>query len=193
MKTFAKGLPGRIALCLVAAVFLLSSASLAESGATWGEPFSSLPDAEQAELSAAISRAWDMILQAHRENAVERDWDAYPLEIVHTIVCEIDSFSDDCAVSKLHKYYCNEAGSPCARIVEFSTLAAYYGDGIAIPMPASVAFYADGSTRVLYMNSFTVIVRGIFFENPLCPCMRAIDAGHAFDGVYSTDDAPPVS
>ena len=190
MKTFAKGLPGRIALCLVAAVFLLSSASLAESGATWGEPFSSLPDAEQAELSAAISRAWDMILQAHRENAVERDWDAYPLEIVHTIVCEIDSFSDDCAVSKLHKYYCNEAGSPCARIVEFSTLTDCFSFGVATAHPASATFYADGSAQVLYIGSRLDYVRSRTYRSPLCPCMRTIDAGHAFDGVYSTDDAP---
>lgn len=183
---------GRVAVCLAAAV-LLTCGSLAESGAVWGVPFSSLPAFDRDELTVAIGEARDKWLQAHHQSAVENGWDGYPVEIIHTLVYEIDSFSDDCANAKQHKFYYNEAGSPCVRIVEFSTLSDYFNYGFATALQASVTFYADGSAQVLYNGSILNLVRGLTYENPVCPCMRAIDAGHAFDGVYSTDDAPPVA
>ncbi len=190
MKAFTNVRLGRIALCLAAAIALLSFGSLAESGAVWGEPFSSLPAFERDELTVSIGEACDMILDAHRESAVKSGWDAYPVEIIHTIVYEIGSFSDDCASAKQHEYYYNEAGSPCTRIVEFSTLTDCFSFGVATAHPVSLTFYADGGARVLYIGSQVDFVRSRTYQSPLCPCMRAIDAGHAFDGVYSTDDAP---
>ncbi|NLF28737.1 MAG: hypothetical protein GX592_12630 [Clostridiales bacterium] len=190
MKAFTNGRLGRIALCLAAAIALLSFGSLAESGATWGEPFSALPAFERDELTVSLGAARDMILDAHRECAVKSGWDAYPVEIVHTMVYAVDSFSDDCASAKQHEYYYNEAGSPCVRIVEFSTLTDCFSFGVATAHPASATFYADGSAQVLYIGSRLDYVRSRTYRSPLCPCMRTIDAGHAFDGVYSTDDAP---